>query len=170
MRIVFGLLYVFAAWRWADWRKWERCYPTFLFYLVSNYLEGTLASNHVLWLYHPTFLLPNHTISDFYIAFVSGSVTLLLYLSKYPSEGIYKQAMWNGIFIASYTITEAITHALGTITYEHGWSLGWSAMFNLVMFPLLRVHYLKPGRAWVLAGALGLFIWIHFGFSLQELK
>lgn len=159
-----------AAWKWADWRKWEKYYPTFLFFLASDFFALVLTYNHTLWLFSPTIFLPNHTITDFGIVFVAGSATLLLYLSRYPSEGIYKQVIWTGIFVAAYTLIEALNHSMGKTTYEHGWSLGWSLVFNLVMFPLLRVHYLNPILAWVLAAVIGLFIWIHFGFRLQELK
>jgi hypothetical protein len=109
-------------------------------------------------------------MTDFCIAFVAGSATLLLYLSRYPTAGIYKQAIWTGIFVIAYTLSEVLNCFLGKITYEHGWSLGWSALFDLAMFPLLRVHYLNIGLAWALADALGLFIWLHFGFSLQGIK
>jgi len=171
MQIMLCLLYVLAACKWADWQKWERCYPTFLFFLVADFFAMVLTTNHTLWLFYPTFLLPNHTLTDFCIAFVATSATLLLYLSRYPADGsMYKQAIWTGIFAAAYSLTELLTHSLGLLVYEHGWSLGWSAIFNVVMFSLLRAHYLKPGLAWALSVAFGLFIWIHFDFSLHGLK
>jgi len=170
MQIMICLLYLLAAWRWVDWRNWERYYPTFLFFLIADFFALILTSNDTIWLFYPISRLPNHTITDFCIVVVTGSATLLLYLSRYPSEGMYKQAMWTGIFVAACTLTKALTHSLGLLVYEHGWSLGWSAIYYLAMFPLLRIHHLKPSLAWGLAVVVGLFFWIHFGFNLQKLK
>lgn len=170
MQILLCLLYVLAAWKWGDWRNWRKYYPTYVYVLASEAIAFIVTYNHTLWRFNPSFLLPDHTMSEASFAFIVFPATVLLYLSRYPNDGPGKQATWTGLWIAGFTATEAVTHYLGIIVYENGWCIGWSAVFNLIMFPVLRVHYLQPGLAWCLWGVYAAFIWIHFGFGIQDLK
>ncbi len=170
MRIILNLLYVVAAWKWSKWRNWREYYPTFLFMLAVDYATTVLMYNHTLWYFCPTFLLPNHTITDFWISLTVYPATILLFLSRYPKGNLSKQVGWIIFWVVVLTTHEAITYSSGKTTYDHGWSLGWSAAFNVAMLSILRVHYINPGLAWAMSGVVAAFILSYFGFSLQELK
>jgi len=36
MNFVYGFLYLFAAWKWGDWKNWREYYPTILFFIIGD--------------------------------------------------------------------------------------------------------------------------------------
>ncbi|MDR3591550.1 MAG: hypothetical protein P4N41_17990 [Negativicutes bacterium] len=170
VRIIVSLIYVAAAWKWSKWKDWQKYYPTYLFMLASNFFGAILAHNHTLWKFSPSFFLPNHTFSDIWIALVSFPSVSLLYLSRYPENGVFLQVGWIILWTCITTLNEAMAFSIGNISYDHDWSLAWSAAFNLTMFITLRVHFLNPLAAWVLSAVVSLFIWNYFGFNIEEMK
>lgn len=170
MKIIICLMYVLAAWKWANWRNWQKYYPTYVYLLASEGIGFIVTYKHTLWRFYPSFLLPNHTLMEACVAFVAYPAIVLLYMSRYPNDDLYKKGVWIGLFVILTTFSEVIAHYWGLIVYENGWSLGWTTIFNLVMFIVLRVHYLRPPFAWCLWGVFSAFIWFYFDFSLQDLK
>lgn len=166
MRIFFYLMYALGAWKWAKWRNWQKYCPTYLFMIAIDFSASILMYHHTLWHFEPSFLLPNHTITDFFAAFVVYPSTVLLYLSRYPTGSSLKQFAWISIWVSIYSVHETLSYYSGLMTYEHGWFLGSSFLFNLAMFPI----YLNPGLAFTLAVLMAFVIFNYFGFSLQELK
>lgn len=163
-------LYILPALLWADWRKWQLCYPTYLFMVAANFFASILMFNHTLWLFHPTFLLPNHTFTEFYIAFVAYPPIVLLFLSRYPAQGLPRQLGWIFLWTALLSVSELIPYYFGVMTYKNNWSFFWSAIHNIVMFSTLRLHYKNWVWAWLLAALYLIFIWFHFNFDIQNLK
>ncbi|MEC1520410.1 hypothetical protein P9D43_00005, partial [Neobacillus niacini] len=82
----------------------------------------------------------------------------------------WKQGLWVSFWVFLYSILEFIKlHYLNLIRHHNGWSMTWSVVFNIVMFPLLFTHHKKPLLAWGLS-----VIWIlllkMFPIPLEKLK
>ena len=66
MLFIYVLLFLVAAIKWGDWRRWRDFYPTILFFIVGDLLKNFLLYNHWLWTYKETIVFENifrnHTI------------------------------------------------------------------------------------------------------------
>jgi hypothetical protein len=67
-------------------------------------------------------------------------------------------------------ITEKVSHTLGFFSYHNGWTIWWSLLFNLLMFPLLYLHHKKPKWALLAAFAIGAGILIYFKIPYDSMK
>ncbi len=149
-RIVIFAGFVFAAWRWGDWRNWEKYYSTILYFILISILQTLVTYDHYLWKFNPTPALPllnNHFAITIAVSFVVFTCTTLIYLGNYPNN--HHQYWYILLWICFYTFIEIITIKAGLITYHHGWSLGWSIVVNLLTFPMLRLHLSRPLLTWV---------------------
>lgn len=169
MRLLLGALAILSAIIFTKWKNWKEYYPTILFMLVLNLAMSSLTHNHRLWIFCESAFLTTHTISDLFHTFITFPCTVLLYLSHYPRQKTY-QVYFVLAWAFLYSWAEFLFGYLGLMTYANGWSWSWSAAFNFIMFPILRVHYSNPLLAWALSFAVLLFIWYHFTFSLDMLK
>ncbi|PIB57799.1 hypothetical protein, partial [Pseudomonas sp. 2822-17] len=52
IHIVIKLLFLFAAYKWGDWEKWEKYYPTILFFIIGDLLYNFLFYNYPMWLFN----------------------------------------------------------------------------------------------------------------------
>lgn len=69
MRIIFGIVFILAAWKWSDWKNWKAYYPTYLFLTALSFISDFIMYNHSLWFYCPSPNFPNHTtVALFYAA------------------------------------------------------------------------------------------------------
>jgi len=169
MRITWIIIFTLVAWKWSNWRNWREYYPTLLFMMLVSLATTVITYNHRLWIFLPIFFLSTHVLADLWIVFLFYPSTIFLYLSNYP-----QQRMHQVFYIFGWAIilggVEATEMLLNLITYDYGWSLAWSVTFDVVMFTILRVHYLNPLLAWGLAATFFTFIWFHFGFFVEMLK
>lgn len=163
-------IYFVAALLWGDWRNWQKYYPTYLFMLSLDFFAGIVTYNHTLWLFHSTFLLPNHTITDIFKNFIAYPGTVLLFLSRYPNDSFRRATGWIFIWITAYFLSEFIPYYFGGVTYQNGWFITWSIFHNIIMFPLLRLHHEKPSWAWGLGAVYFFFVWNYFDFNIQHFK
>lgn len=169
MRIIVALLFIFAAWRWSDWRDWRNYYPTVLFIMTLSLLENVITANHKLWMMVNSPFTTSNSANSLFVTFTTFPATVLLYLSHYPqkiSHKVYYMLLW----VSLYSMIEYGLGRLGLYDYANGWSLGWSVMFNGFMFPILLLHHQKPVLAWLCSVIFLLFLWFHFGYSLDMLK
>lgn len=169
MNIMLASIFLLAAWKWGDWRNWERYYSTYLFMLAIDFAAGNVTFHHTLWHFEPDFLTPNHSIINFLWTFTIYPATILLFL-PYDSKKKLHGCLWIGSWAALYSLVETIISSIGLITYENGWSLLCSVLFDIVMFTILRIHFHRPGWAWLVSFALFIFVWIYFDFSIEHLK
>ncbi|WP_371375556.1 CBO0543 family protein [Sporomusa aerivorans] len=171
MNLVCWGIYVVAAFLWADWRNWRQYYPTYLFMLASNFFASILTFNHTLWAFCPSFPFPNHSVTEFYIVFVTYPAIVLLFLSRYPKDGVIKQFGWGLLWVGAISLSELIGLYFGVISYKNDWSLGWSVVHNIIMFSALLIHHRhNPVWAWILSAIYLLFVWYYFGFNIEHLK
>ncbi|MDR7867106.1 MAG: CBO0543 family protein [Sporomusaceae bacterium] len=167
-----GLLagFLLAAWRWSDWRRWQRYYPTLLFVMVANLAAGYITYHHPLWDFNADTLAVSETTVELLNTFVLLPTATLVYLSNYPAAGPARQARYILAWIALFATIETADTIVGGISYFNGWSLAHSVLFDCVMFPIVRLHHLRPPLAWLASLAVALYILVAFGFFSAEMK
>ncbi|QGQ95519.1 hypothetical protein EHS13_11830 [Paenibacillus psychroresistens] len=150
MHLLITLCTVFAVWRWADWKNWQKYHTTMLYIVVGGLLYEYLTKGFVLWVFHPDFLY-NQRITIIIYAIFTMPLSVLLFLSNYPPTNKLKQLKYLLKWIFIYSIAELALQILGKITYENNWTYWYSVLFDVMMFPMLRLHYVKPLRAYFLS-------------------
>ncbi|WP_028608800.1 CBO0543 family protein [Paenibacillus harenae] len=142
MHIAIAIWALLAALKWADWKRWNEFLPTIYFMVSMNLLYQYIAhSRYHLWTFEQN--LPNELVTDTLYGFLVFPCTVMLFLSNYPNEKgsiIFHYLKW----ILIYCTLEWIGKEYGFMSYSHGWSLKWSVFFNCIMFPMLRLHHVKP--------------------------
>ena len=169
LQVIQPILFIIAVILWSDWRNWRKYYPTILFMICLNFFSGILTYQHSLWQYERSFILPNHTLTDFLLSFVIFPASVLIFLSNYPVKGLYK-IFYITAWVVMFSLTEYIAVFFKIGTYHNGWSFLWSVAFNCVMFPILRLHHSRPIWAWVLSLPVLVFITAYFNFSMGDMK
>jgi hypothetical protein len=179
LRYVIGNIWLIAvsagllagAWRFADWRNWRHYYPTILFVICIDFTISILTYEYPTWYFHPSVLSPNHTTADFLVAFTNLPPMVLLFLSRYPSLGpLSRQIAYMAAWGAAWTLVEGTFALTGMMSYHNGWNFGWSILFWQLMFPVVRLHDLRPLLAWlaILGFAVGGLLYFHI--PLAHLK
>ncbi|PYI51400.1 CBO0543 family protein [Paenibacillus flagellatus] len=143
-----------------DWRNWKSYHPTMLYIALCNLTYNFITGSKKLWVFVSPFL--GHNVTDALYIFVVTPAIAFLFLSKYPPR--HRLVYILGFAIA-FSLIEWIQHEAGFITYQHGWSFGWSVQFYLVMFPMLRLHHRLPVVAYVLSVGITYFYMKVFGFA-----
>jgi hypothetical protein len=161
MHFFFNGVFLLAAIKWGDWRRWKEYYPTILFFIIGDLLQNFILYNHWMWTYQETIfaehILKNHTIISLMIMFIVYPSTVLIYLGRFPQVR-WKQMLWIGFWISLYLGVEYINlKYLHLIRHHNGWTLQWSLLFNIIMFFMLKLHMKKPLLVWILS-----FLWILF--------
>ena len=159
-----------AVWRWGDRRRWRRYYPTLLFVMVVNLAVAFITYHHPLWDFNADALALSETTVELLNTFVSLPANTLIYLSNYPAAGPVRQVRYILAWVLLFAAIEAADTLVGGITYFNGWSLGHSALFDCVMFPIIRLHHVRPPLAWLASLAVALYILVAFGFFSAEMK
>lgn len=171
MHLAITLWALFAAWRWGNWSRIDEYYPTMLYILIFDLQYNFMSHSfdYHLWKMDEE-LFPNHWHTDVIFSFIVLPVAAFLFLSNYPDEWKKKllhYAKWIAIFVS----LESVGLLFGSITYNNDWNLYWSILFNLVTFPVLRLHYLRPFLAWPVSITITLLlIWFFEVPLLDELK
>lgn len=169
LQIIQPILFTIAAFIWGDRKNWKRYYPTILFIICMDFFSSILMYNYPLWKYEKSLLLPNHTLTDFLIAFFMYPAVVLIFLANYPKRKI-AQIGWILFWIIIFSLTEYIAIITGIGSYHNGWNFMWSVLFNCCIFPTLRIHYKRPLLAWLIGIPIGAFILMHFNFSINIMK
>jgi hypothetical protein len=152
-----GLISIAVCWKWGDWRRWERYYPTILYLLIGDLVSDYLLYGNSLWAFGS--FVEKFPVLDICITLLLYPTTVILYLSFYPG-GLMKQALYVLMWAGIYTLAEWIACHTGGFCYHDGWNIWYSLIFNMLMFPLLRLHFKKPLLVWPISAALCfLFLW-----------
>lgn len=145
MHIFLALLSIFAVWIKKDYLNWKIYYSTMQFIAIGNLTYNFLCASNWLWRLSPDITWYNHTILELSYTFIVFPATALMFLSRYPEgQGAWRILRHYGFWIGLYAGVELIMALQGSILYKYGWSLLWSAFFDCIMFPFLRLHYKKP--------------------------
>ncbi|WP_336773913.1 CBO0543 family protein [Paenibacillus sp. MMO-58] len=158
MHLILGVITVLAAWRYGDWRHWQRYHHTMMFIVIGNLLYNFLTAGHFLWKLKPDFL-PNHSMTEMVYTFVIFPATALMFISNYPDR--YSKIIGHYLrYIGVYVGVEWFFMLTDRIIYQYGWNLSWSIFFDCTMFPLLWIFHRKPLVAYGIMFLLCLFyIW-----------
>jgi hypothetical protein len=168
MYLLVNAIYLFAGYKWGDWRNWKSYYPTILFLIIGDFLYNFLLYNQSMWLFHDI-ILPNHTTITILAMTVSYSATVLIYLGRFP-EGWTKRLLWFLLWTGGYLIIEYIDNRLGFITYHNGWNFWWSALLTGIIFFILPVHHKSPLVAWILSFVIILSLLFIFHIKISDMK
>jgi hypothetical protein len=170
MTLLYAIGFVTAALIWGDWRNWQKYYSTILFTYVVNLVELVLTYNYTLWRFHDSLPgLPNHVPTVFVILFINFTSSILIFLGRFPHRK-WQQLLWTLLFIAINSLLEWIALPTHHITYDHGWTFGWSVAINCLMYLILRLHYTRPPLAWAVTLACFVFFIWHFHIPIRGLK
>lgn len=160
MHVLIAVLTILAICFRGDYRNWKEYHAPMLYMAGSNLMYNFLCANYLLWKFNPD-ILANHTITEVVYTLIVFTGTVLMFLNTYPTtlkRKVYHYATW----IIIYVGFEIIFLYLGKIYYQHGWTLGWSALFVMVMFPMLRLFYKRPILAYVLSIPISIFLIYYF--------
>jgi hypothetical protein len=166
LHLTIGLAVLVASFKWANWKEWERYYPTIIYIIASNLLYKFFAlSKFHLWkLSSQDFFLNSHmAIYLWHILFVNTLLTFI-YLSNFPEDELKRKVFYIFKWTVFFALTELLLLKLNHINYYNGWSLAWTTLFDLVMFGMLRLHYKKPLWALILSIPTTLFYLIVFDY------
>jgi hypothetical protein len=169
MNVIIGGIALILGWKWGDWRNWEKYYPTILFMIVGNFLYNILTYNYPMWLYEEKFL-PNHTLIEMVHSFVVFPVVVLIFLPRFPEKNISQKIGYVLRWVIIFVSVEWLMTKFNLFTYHNGWNIGWSILFNIVMFTTLRIHYKKPLLAWVISVFVVIFLMVFFDVPIDKMK
>lgn len=155
MLIATCIFTIFSAWKWGDWKNWQKYHPTMLFIAMSDLLYNYLYYGHWLWSYKSMFIQKN-IIPTLLATFIILPLSGLIFLSDFPDtwKGLFERIVK---FLVIYISFEYVFKLLGIIVHKHGWNLWWSLLWNTVMFSIWALHYKRPVLAYP-AGA----VWVIF--------
>lgn len=163
--------FLFAAWKWGDWKNWEKYYPSILFAACVNLFATVLTYHHSLWNYRPDVLVSTQTVIELINCFLILPSTAFIYLSNFPTTNKIHQYTYMLLWVFIYAGLEYIDHyIINGIYYTNGWSWLASAIFDIIMFYIIRIHHLRPLWAWLITLLFTGIILTIFNFWSAEMK
>ncbi|MRH45038.1 hypothetical protein GH741_20555 [Aquibacillus halophilus] len=148
--ILLVVAFIFATWRWGDWRNWKLYHSTILYFLYNDMLYGYLTNFHYpLWIHVPVFPFDSFSVVKI-LAQICFACTPLIYLGCYPKER-RNVILWIGFWIILYSSIEGGLLIISAVQHFNGWTLTYSVLFNMMMFPMLRLHFTRPLLAYTLS-------------------
>lgn len=154
MHLFMAIFTLWASYRWGDLRNWQKYHPTMMYFSLGNLLYNFLCDDHMLWTLTPD--LFNTGVTEMLYTFIIFPATALLFLTNYPTgrmKTVFHYVQW----ILIYGGMEYIYSLTNRIAYDYGWSLGWSIVFDCIMFPMLKLFSVKPLLAYGLSVCLTVF-------------
>lgn len=150
MHLVIALLVIAWVWLSGVWRKWRQYQSTMLYMFAVAMTYEFLTKDYKMWHFHPDFLL-NRVLAVMVYAVVSMPLSTLLFLAYFPETERWKQLRHYLVWVAIYGVIEVVLSVTGRIMYEHRWNFWWSLVFDVIMFPMLRLHSKNPLVAYILS-------------------
>ena len=174
MHLLFNGLFLIAGIKWGDWRDWSKYHSTILFLWFGDLLYNFLCYDYIMWEYKESRfglnLLPNHMAISLLIMFVCYPATVLIYLGKFPSKTI-NIVIWVLFWVALFSLIEYINlRYLELVSHHNNWTMGWSVLFNMILFPMLRLHYKYPITALLISVPIIFFFVIYFHVPIGKIK
>ncbi|GHI01458.1 CBO0543 family protein [Neobacillus kokaensis] len=167
--IVLSIVWIIAAIKYGD-REWRKYYPSMLFAALGNALYEILCYKYQMWQMEPNGL--GYAIIPMLLLILVGMpLSTWVFLSKYPfNKSFYHKVIYLFIFIVLFIVLEFLSVKMGAITYHHGWHLGWSFLFVIVMFLVIRLHYTKPLLALIISLPFTIILCTIFEVTLDKMK
>lgn len=162
----YAIISVFLCWKWGDWKSWKGYYPTVLFLIMGNLAYMILFKSKPLWANGA--FLAKYPALDISTIVVLYFCTVILYLTFYPRfNSNLKRAAYILLWVFIYSAMEYLSYITGHFMYYNGWGILHSVVFNIIMFPLLLLHYKKPILAWVTASAFAYLMMFLFQIPFE---
>ena len=90
-----------------------------------------------LWSYHAAHISP--ALCSLLLNVSLYPVGAWIFIQRYP-RSLARRIAWYGLGDSILLLVEIALQTTHHMTYAHGWSLGWSAVANLALLALLRLH------------------------------
>lgn len=167
--IVLSISWIIAAMKFGD-RDWKKYYPSMLFAALGNALYEIICYKYQMWMMEPNGV-GYSIILMLLLILVGMPLSTWVFLSKYPSKlSMYKKGIYILFFIFVFIVLEYASVKVGAISYHNGWNLGWSMLFVIVMFVIIRLHFLKPILAIIISIPFTLILCMIFEVTLDKMK
>lgn len=156
---------IFAAWKWSDWRNWKNYLPTMQYIVIGALLYEYLTDGQKMWVFQGD-IPDSQTVTALIHQFFTMPLTVLIFLSNFPKtlgKQCYRISKWIGLYAA----VEIIMLLTGRITYDNGWTLWHSIGFDIMMFPMLRLHHSRPLLAYLISVPIVLFLNYRFNIYVE---
>ncbi|MFJ8259235.1 CBO0543 family protein [Peribacillus asahii] len=154
-----------------NWKNLKTYYPTITFAISMDFFISILTYEHSLWYFHKAFLVPNHTIADFFIAFTNFPLIILVYLSRYPyKEHFLKQLVYISFWAILFTFIETVFLFVNLISYHNSWNFWWSLAVWFFIFIGIILHHKKTLFAWLLCFSCVMFLIFYFQIPVIKMK
>ncbi|SHH77473.1 hypothetical protein SAMN02745823_00963 [Sporobacter termitidis DSM 10068] len=162
---IFALLSVVLCWKGGGWRRWKEYYPTMLYFYIGDLACDILMYNRPLWAFGQFSF--NYPFLDLIITAFLYPSTTILFLTYFP-EKRRRQPLYLLLWAGIYSSVELIGYLVGDFKYFNSWNIGYSVLFNLVMFPMLRLHYKHQLLVWPVSTALAFAMVLIFKVNLAR--
>ncbi len=140
-------------------KNWKSYYPTVLLLMIGDLAFNFITYKHPFWRYHSV-IIPSHTILDLIHVVVSFPCIVILFLGYMPN-GLWRRAVYIALFSFLYASIEYVMYLTGKFEYLNGWNTLFSFFFDIGLFSIVMIHYIKPLIAWLCIFVLvPLFLWI----------
>lgn len=165
--IILIIMSMFICWKYGDWRNWKLYYPTITYLIIGDLAYNILTSRMPLWSYN--IKLINNISTDFLVTAFIYPCTVIMLLTYYPKL-IKKQVAYVLFWVFIYSLVEYIATISDSFLYSNGWNIGWTILFNCIMFPLLYLHYKRPLWVWPISMVLASIVLYIFKIPLIFLE
>lgn len=174
MHTLYGLVWLFAAYKYGNWKNLDIYYPTFLFLCFWDFFYQFFLFNHSLWVFKPSFddfYLPNHSFIVLFRMITIYFSAVIIFLSHFPEKGLGKKLYYNLFFVLIFMLMEVFNfYVCKGITYHNGWNLWWSAVLDIALFMALRIHQHHKLLAWLFGFTFTVFLWNIFNIPFHLIK
>jgi hypothetical protein len=161
MILLLACLFVLACYKWGDCKNWRSYYPTMLFLIAGDLLYLYVSSAKPLW--HYTAKLFSSTLTTLIVALIIYPCTVLLFIPTFNQLRSWgKKIVYIVIWVGLYFGLELLALKYDYMQHYNGWNLGYSLIFDCLLFPLLIIHQKRAPVAWLLAGFIGVGITFYF--------
>lgn len=168
MHIAIAFLTIIASFKWGNWRNWRKYHASMFFISTGGLLYEYIVKDNTLWKFHPD-LLYGHDMVVIVYALITMPVSIFLFLSHFPerwSQRLIYILLWSGIYIS----VEWILYKFERISYKNGWNIGYSFLFDIVMFSVIALHEFYPFRAYILSFFIIIFLITYFHIPFKFAK
>lgn len=168
MHVIITVLTILASFKWGNWGNWREYHTSMFFIATGGLLYEYIVQENTLWKFHPDFLYGHQMVVIIY-ALITMPISIFLFLSHFPKtrfQRLFYIFLWSGIYI----FVEWILYNSGRISYQNGWKLGYSFLFDIIMFSVIALHQFKPLRAYVISIFVIIFLITYFEIPFKVAK
>ncbi len=126
-----------------SWQSFHKYHSTILYVALMNLLYNFICANYYLWKWESE-IFTNHQTVGFFLTFLFLPSIVILFLHFYPFNQKSPYAYIFFWVMGLWTWEVIYSHVFNRLTYDYGWSIWWSALFYVVMFPMIVLHSKRP--------------------------